>query len=57
MGLHPAIDLARQRLAAWGIGDGVADLGSELTALSGTLRMGAPDIKIPGIPFDIKPEP
>ncbi|MFO0580349.1 MAG: YncE family protein [Polyangia bacterium] len=46
---------------------GVADAGDasgtvtaaagQITALSGTLRMGAPGIKIPGILFDIKPKP
>lgn len=35
----------------------VTAAGGVVTALNGTLRIGAPGIKIPGIVFDIKPKP
>ncbi|HRI51353.1 MAG TPA: hypothetical protein PLW65_14330 [Pseudomonadota bacterium] len=35
----------------------VAAAAGQITALTGTLRLGAPGLKIPGIQFDIKPKP
>ena len=35
----------------------VATKGEQITALNGTLRLGAPGLKIPGIAFDVKPKP
>lgn len=35
----------------------VSAAGGVITALTGTLRVGAPGIKIPGIAFDLKPKP